>query len=204
MIERETYHALRSTFQTLTIGPPHRWGEGKTHIAQQPWPGREFVAHYWSRAQPWRSLSLRQRRGIQCYAASSGHAASLEVALAYAGCTPMSEALDAAAAAGSVPACLPRARRELRYGGIGGLSAGGAAAAPQRAVRRPQVRGERMSGRARWARAFQLRHRHGCATSGLHIKHTHIAVSTGSSGHERRLPFRFRPFGSLMPHECRH
>ncbi|KAG2432276.1 hypothetical protein HXX76_009194 [Chlamydomonas incerta] len=68
------------------------------------WPGHAFVAH-WGRAEPWRSLTLPQRERLLCLAASSGHAASLDAALAHAGCALMPAVLTAAAAAGSLAAC---------------------------------------------------------------------------------------------------
>ncbi|KAG2423164.1 hypothetical protein HXX76_010932 [Chlamydomonas incerta] len=48
--------------------------------AERPWPGAAFVGH-WDRPEPWRSLSLAQRRRLLLLAASSGHPASLEVTI---------------------------------------------------------------------------------------------------------------------------
>ncbi|KAG2423096.1 hypothetical protein HXX76_002321 [Chlamydomonas incerta] len=73
-------------------------------VAQRPWPGHAFVRHF-SRPVPWRALTLPQRRRLLCLAASSGHAPSLEAALAQCGCTLTPDVLTAAAAAGDIPAC---------------------------------------------------------------------------------------------------
>ncbi|KAG2422837.1 hypothetical protein HXX76_011652 [Chlamydomonas incerta] len=76
----------------------------KPDRAQQPWPGPAFVAH-WGRREPWRTLTLPRRRLLLCLAASSGHAASLDAALAHCGCTLTPEVLTAAAAAGNAAGC---------------------------------------------------------------------------------------------------
>eukprot|EP00198_Chlamydomonas_reinhardtii_P011826 XP_001701163.1 predicted protein [Chlamydomonas reinhardtii] len=65
------------------------------------WPGSAFEAH-WGRPEPWRSLSLRQRRRLLCLAASSGHAPSLDAALAQCGCVLKPEVLMSASAAGNL------------------------------------------------------------------------------------------------------
>ncbi|KAG2431049.1 hypothetical protein HYH02_013480 [Chlamydomonas schloesseri] len=59
-----------------------------------------FAAH-WGRAAPWRALSLAQRRRLLCLAASSGDAASLDVALAHCGCSVNKQVLAAAVAGGT-------------------------------------------------------------------------------------------------------
>ncbi|KAG2431046.1 hypothetical protein HYH02_013477 [Chlamydomonas schloesseri] len=53
------------------------------------------------RAAPWRALSLGQRRRLLCLAASSGDAASLDVALAHCGCSANKQVLAAAVAGGT-------------------------------------------------------------------------------------------------------
>ncbi|KAG2428269.1 hypothetical protein HXX76_010419 [Chlamydomonas incerta] len=68
------------------------------------WPGHAFVAH-WGRAEPWRALTLPQRERLLCLAASSGHAASLDAALAQCGCALKPKVLTAAAAAGNLAGC---------------------------------------------------------------------------------------------------
>ena len=68
------------------------------------WPGSAFVAH-WGRPEPWRSLTLRQRERLLCLAASSGHAPSLDAALAHCGCVLKPEVLTAAAAADNLATC---------------------------------------------------------------------------------------------------
>ncbi|KAG2431050.1 hypothetical protein HYH02_013481 [Chlamydomonas schloesseri] len=55
----------------------------------------------WGRAAPWRTLSLGQRRRLLCLAASSGDAASLDVALAHCGCSVNKQVLAAAVAGGT-------------------------------------------------------------------------------------------------------
>ncbi|KAG2453269.1 hypothetical protein HYH02_002592 [Chlamydomonas schloesseri] len=52
-----------------------------------------------------RQLPATHRRRLRCLAASSGHAASLEAALAHAGCKLTSDTLTSAAAAGNLAAC---------------------------------------------------------------------------------------------------
>ncbi|KAG2428289.1 hypothetical protein HXX76_010439 [Chlamydomonas incerta] len=70
----------------------------------QPWPGHAFVAH-WRRAESWRALTLPERERLLCLAASSGHAASLDAALAQCGCALKPAVLTAAAAAGNLAGC---------------------------------------------------------------------------------------------------
>ncbi|PNW79932.1 hypothetical protein CHLRE_08g372716v5 [Chlamydomonas reinhardtii] len=72
--------------------------------AVSPWPSRDFVAH-WGRPEPWRCLTLPQRRRLLSLAASSGDAGSLEAALAHCGCTGFEEPAASAALAGRVSAC---------------------------------------------------------------------------------------------------
>ncbi|KAG2431047.1 hypothetical protein HYH02_013478 [Chlamydomonas schloesseri] len=71
-----------------------------------------FAAH-WGRAAPWRALSLAQRRRLLCLAASSGDAASLDVALAHCGCSVNKQVL-AAAVAGGTSALRLLLQRQLR------------------------------------------------------------------------------------------
>ncbi|PNW83308.1 hypothetical protein CHLRE_05g230700v5 [Chlamydomonas reinhardtii] len=78
---------------------------GELHRAALPWPGVDFAAH-WGRPEPWLALTLPQRRRLLCLAASSGHAPSLDAALAHCGCTLTPEVLAAAAAAGNMAFCV--------------------------------------------------------------------------------------------------
>ncbi|KAG2434535.1 hypothetical protein HYH02_012202 [Chlamydomonas schloesseri] len=82
---------------------------GVTPQAHQDWPGHEFAIH-WARPDPWRALSLPQRKRLLCLAASSCHAPSLEAALAQCGCSlsrsrALDDALSAAALVGNLPGC---------------------------------------------------------------------------------------------------
>ncbi|KAG2435465.1 hypothetical protein HYH02_011965 [Chlamydomonas schloesseri] len=61
------------------------------------------MAH-WGRPEPWRALSLQQRRRLLCLAANSGCADSLEAALAHCGCSLTTEVAVAAVLGGSVAA----------------------------------------------------------------------------------------------------
>ncbi|KAG2447624.1 hypothetical protein HYH02_007542 [Chlamydomonas schloesseri] len=106
LLNRDAAACLRERFRLLTLGV-RRTSAKEPHQAQQPWPAREFVAH-WGRPEPWHALSLTQRRRLLCLAASSGHPGSLEAALAHCGSTMESvgaDALVAAAAAGGVDCC---------------------------------------------------------------------------------------------------
>ncbi|KAG2440857.1 hypothetical protein HXX76_003711 [Chlamydomonas incerta] len=67
------------------------------------WPGAAFVAH-WGRPEPWRSLGHARRLHLLCLAASSHHAASLEVALAFCGVGLAAVVIEVAAAAGDLDA----------------------------------------------------------------------------------------------------
>ncbi|KAG2423591.1 hypothetical protein HXX76_015229 [Chlamydomonas incerta] len=103
----DTAAALRDSYKTIYLAQPRNvcWEDvERPHRAQQPWPGPAFVAH-WGRPEPWRALTLPQRRRLLCLAASSGHAGSLEAALAQCGCALMPEVLTAAAAAGNAAGC---------------------------------------------------------------------------------------------------
>ncbi|PNW77834.1 hypothetical protein CHLRE_10g453750v5 [Chlamydomonas reinhardtii] len=107
LLNREIAECLRDSFRTFVLGRKQGdrvWNPEKLHHAEQPWPGRDFVAH-WGGPSPWRSLSLAQRHRLLCLAASSGHLPSLDAALAHCGCTLTSGALASAAAGGSVAAC---------------------------------------------------------------------------------------------------
>ncbi|KAG2431067.1 hypothetical protein HXX76_009600 [Chlamydomonas incerta] len=103
LVDRDTAAALRGSHDTITLSRQQERDEGAPQ-AQQPWPGPAFVAH-WGRPDPWRALTLPQRKRLLCLAASSGHAASLEAALAQCGCSIPPQALTAAAAAGNRPGC---------------------------------------------------------------------------------------------------
>ncbi|KAG2422844.1 hypothetical protein HXX76_011659 [Chlamydomonas incerta] len=102
-VDRETAAALRDSYGVLILGQKLRRIR-KPHRAVQPWPGLAFVAH-WGCRERWRVLTLPQRERLLCLAASSGHAASLDAALAHAGCALKPEVLTAAAAAGSLAGC---------------------------------------------------------------------------------------------------
>ncbi|KAG2423589.1 hypothetical protein HXX76_015227 [Chlamydomonas incerta] len=116
LADADTAAALRDSYKTLYLAQPHNalWDAArKPHRAQQPWPGPAFVAH-WGHPEPWRALTLPQRRRLLCLAASSGHAGSLEAALAQCACTLTPEVLTAAAAAGNTAGC-----KRLRGAGCG-------------------------------------------------------------------------------------
>ena len=81
-------------------------------LASQPWPSHGFVAH-WGRPEPWRCLTLPQRRRLLSLAASSGDAGSLEAALAHCGCTGFEEPAASAALAGRVSVCEKLVSREI-------------------------------------------------------------------------------------------
>ncbi|PNW82548.1 hypothetical protein CHLRE_06g283450v5 [Chlamydomonas reinhardtii] len=70
-------------------------------LASTSWPAYDFVAQ-WGRPEPWRALSVWQRRRLLCLAASSAHAASLDAALAHCGVVATDDVLLAAAAGGNV------------------------------------------------------------------------------------------------------
>ncbi|KAG2423583.1 hypothetical protein HXX76_015222 [Chlamydomonas incerta] len=106
LVDVDTAAALRDGYTTLYLAQPYSvWEDAeRPHQAQQPWPGPAFVAH-WGSSEPWRALTLPQRRRLLCLAASSGHAGSLDAALAHCGCTLTPEVLTAAAAAGNAAGC---------------------------------------------------------------------------------------------------
>ncbi|PNW77831.1 hypothetical protein CHLRE_10g453700v5 [Chlamydomonas reinhardtii] len=122
LLNRETADCLHDSFRSFVLGckQEYKW---EPYRAEQPWPGRDFVAH-WGRPGPWRGLSLAQRHRLLCLAASSGHLPSLDAALAQCGCTLTSGALASAAAGGSVAAC----ERLLGAGDEGSHAASAAAA----------------------------------------------------------------------------
>ncbi|KAG2434476.1 hypothetical protein HYH02_012305 [Chlamydomonas schloesseri] len=108
LLNRETARCLKEyrriqLSQLLTPAPS--WAEGKepVHVASTCWPSAAFVAH-WGRPEPWRALTLRQRRRLLSLAANSGCAASLAAALAHCGCSLTSEVAVAAVLGGSVAA----------------------------------------------------------------------------------------------------
>ncbi|KAG2426019.1 hypothetical protein HYH02_014881 [Chlamydomonas schloesseri] len=102
LVDRETAAALEE-FDVIKLGEQQS-DPSEPVRAHQPWPGDAFVAH-WGRPEPWRALTLPQRRRLLCLAASSGHAPSLEAALAHAGCALTGDVLTAAAAAGNLEGC---------------------------------------------------------------------------------------------------
>ena len=104
LVNSDTAAVLRMDFHTLQLADTHRHPMLRgVPRAQQPWPGPAFVAH-WGCPEPWRSLGLPQRRRLLCLAASSGHAASLDAALAHCGCSVTAAAVEAAGAAGQADA----------------------------------------------------------------------------------------------------
>ncbi|KAG2428350.1 hypothetical protein HXX76_010495 [Chlamydomonas incerta] len=102
LVDSDSAAALRGLYDTITL--QRTASDEGTNCAQQPWPGHAFVAH-WGRPEPWRALTLPQRWRLLCLAASSCHAASLDAALAHAGCSLTPEVLTAAAAAGNTAGC---------------------------------------------------------------------------------------------------
>ena len=104
LVDTDTAAALRGIYNLITLGQKHTGNSGEPHRAKQPWPVYAFVAH-WGCPEPWRSLSLPQRERLLCLAASSGHAPSLDAALAQCGCALKPEVLTAAAAAGNLASC---------------------------------------------------------------------------------------------------
>ncbi|KAG2440354.1 hypothetical protein HXX76_004459 [Chlamydomonas incerta] len=101
---RDDYHTIQLRQKQAAFCPAYRGPVSPGYLAVQPWPGEAFVAH-WGRAEPWRALNRRQRHTLMCLAASSGHAASLDAALAHAGTVVKPDAFASAAAVGDVPAC---------------------------------------------------------------------------------------------------
>ncbi|PNW82148.1 hypothetical protein CHLRE_06g276150v5 [Chlamydomonas reinhardtii] len=105
LLDRETAICLRENRRLVLAAPPKAWPlHNLPQLAAQPWPGDAFVRH-WGRPEPWRVLSLRERRRLLCLAASSGHAASLASAVAYCDCGLHVHALESAAAVGDIAAC---------------------------------------------------------------------------------------------------
>ncbi|KAG2423664.1 hypothetical protein HXX76_015181 [Chlamydomonas incerta] len=102
----DTAASLRNLYKKIQLAK--RPAGSTTPQAHQHWPGHEFARH-WGRPEPWRELSLPQRKRMLCLAASSGHAASLEAALSHCGCSMannvLNNAVSAAALAGSRAAC---------------------------------------------------------------------------------------------------
>lgn len=88
---------LRGLYRTVHLQHPTN-----PDLPCEPWPGPHFVSH-WGRPEPWRALTLRQRRRVLGLAAASGDAASLDIALAHCGASA-GEAVVPPAAAGSIPA----------------------------------------------------------------------------------------------------
>ncbi|KAG2451824.1 hypothetical protein HYH02_003600 [Chlamydomonas schloesseri] len=105
LVNRETAACLRD-YSRLQLSRARAHRRTTLTTAQDPWPGHAFVA-YWGRPEPWQRQTLPQRRRLLALAASSCHAASLDVALRHCrvpvpACV---EVLEAAAAAGDVAAC---------------------------------------------------------------------------------------------------
>ncbi|KAG2426518.1 hypothetical protein HXX76_011745 [Chlamydomonas incerta] len=129
LVNKETAKCLNDPVYKviqLAAEPQRSWPDGrlKLHRAATPWPGEFFVCH-WGRPEPWRSLTLRQRRRLLCLATASGDEASLEMALAHCGCSLEAEVFAAAAGAGHLAAC----ERLLREGCGWGAAVPAAAAA---------------------------------------------------------------------------
>ncbi|KAG2429737.1 hypothetical protein HXX76_010521 [Chlamydomonas incerta] len=105
LLNVEAAACLRKHRRLSLAAPPQAWPlHDLPPRAQQPWP-RDAFARHWGRPEPWRVLNLRERRRLLCLAASSGHAASLDAALAHCGCALDVHPLESAAAAGDVAAC---------------------------------------------------------------------------------------------------
>ena len=107
---KDVAQAVRGQFTTIKLrGEPRalqsfRFGSIIIALAEQPWPGAAFVAH-WGRPEPWRPLNRRDRHRLLCLAASSHHAPSLDAALAHCGTVIQADALASAIAAGDLAAC---------------------------------------------------------------------------------------------------
>ncbi|KAG2431100.1 hypothetical protein HXX76_009631 [Chlamydomonas incerta] len=101
---RDDYNTFQLRQKQATFCPVIGGAMCARDLGKQPWPGGAFVAH-WGRPEPWRALNRRQRHTLLCLAASSGHAASLDVALAHAGTAIKADALASAAASGDCRAC---------------------------------------------------------------------------------------------------
>ncbi|KAG2441730.1 hypothetical protein HXX76_003345 [Chlamydomonas incerta] len=107
LVDSETAACLRGEgYSVLQLCQRRTHRRSTVTVAQDPWPSRDFVAH-WGRPEPWQSLTLPQRRRLLCLAASSHHGPSLEVALEHCRVPAPAcvEVLEAAAAAGDVAAC---------------------------------------------------------------------------------------------------
>ncbi|PNW80575.1 hypothetical protein CHLRE_07g323350v5 [Chlamydomonas reinhardtii] len=107
---KEVYTCLRD-YKTFKLArEPSQWfcsaltSNIQLCLAEQPWPGHDFVAH-WGRPEPWRALNQRQRHRLLCLAASSRHPPSLDAALEHCGTVVKSDALVSAAAVGDLEAC---------------------------------------------------------------------------------------------------
>ena len=107
---KDVAQAVREQFTTIHLrGEPRalqsfRFGSIIIALAEQPWPGAAFVAH-WGRPEPWRPLNRRDRHRLLCLAASSHHAPSLDAALAHCGTVIQADALASAITAGDLAAC---------------------------------------------------------------------------------------------------
>eukprot|EP00198_Chlamydomonas_reinhardtii_P005148 XP_001694484.1 predicted protein [Chlamydomonas reinhardtii] len=102
---QEQYHTIKLRGEPRSLEPYSAYDDPiVVVVAEQPWPGAAFVAH-WGRPEPWRALSRWQRHRLLCLAASSHHPPSLDAALAHCGAAIMVDALVSAAAAGDLEAC---------------------------------------------------------------------------------------------------
>ncbi|KAG2423590.1 hypothetical protein HXX76_015228 [Chlamydomonas incerta] len=123
----DTAAALRDSYKTIYLAQPHIlvWGVvANLYLAQQPWPGPAFVAH-WGRPEPWRALTPPQRERLLCLAASSGHAGSLDAALAQCGCALKPEGGHLPALQLLLPSADELLRHPLRGTAARGACAGG-------------------------------------------------------------------------------
>ncbi|KAG2452347.1 hypothetical protein HYH02_003371 [Chlamydomonas schloesseri] len=96
----EDYSVIQVAAPVPTYRPAEPYKQPLKQIevaAASPWPGAQFVGH-WGRPEPWRRLPLRRRQRLLALAANSGHAPSLDAALAHCGCSLTAEVLAAAAA----------------------------------------------------------------------------------------------------------
>eukprot|EP00198_Chlamydomonas_reinhardtii_P010204 XP_001699541.1 predicted protein [Chlamydomonas reinhardtii] len=107
---KDVAQAVREQFTTIQLrGEPRSLRSFRSRsimiaIAEQPWPGAAFVAH-WGRPEPWCALPRWQRHRLLCLAASSHHAPSLDAALAHCGMDIQADALASAIIAGDLAAC---------------------------------------------------------------------------------------------------
>lgn len=103
---RETAACLREHYRNYRlVRKPSSDAWALVLLAEHPWPGRDFVAH-WDTAERWHALNVSARTSLLCLAASSLHGPSLDVALRHSACGGLSSSvLGAAVASGDLQAC---------------------------------------------------------------------------------------------------